>query len=242
MTRIDIAVANHLVSIPLARIAHFTPSRNLPHIMADGRLRSVKELSEDVRACYTATDLQRLDGFPDRVCCSMQYPNGYYFEQAMSRPDVVNFPDWVCLFINKMVAATEGTLFCPRNAAADNGALCIPGLAGLHSCYAPAVTGQGGQTRQRGKHHDPGSPTDIQAEVLVTAPISLSDVSAIVVPTEEAARQEYGRLHQLGLLPPPHIRWVVCVDMFNKWRIASAVRNSVYLDERLWQPVPGAVQ
>lgn len=236
MTKTDDAVAAHLASMPLARLAHFTPSRNLSHILADGELRSVKEMSEDVRSCYTATDLQRLDGFLDRVCCSMQYPNGYYFARAVSQPETVNFPDWVCLFINKMVAATEGTLFCPRNAAAAYGGLCTPGVAGLDSCYASSVTGQGGRTRHRGAHHDPGSPTDIQAEVLVTAPISLSDVHTIVVPSEEAARQEYGRLNQLCLLPPPHIRWVICADMFDKWRIASAVCNSVYLDETPWHP------
>jgi hypothetical protein len=149
----------------------------------------------------------------------------------------VNYPDWVCLLMDKMVAAAAGTLFCPRNAAAGSGVL-MPGVTGLRSCYAPSVTGQGGRTRCRGPNHDPGSPTDVQAEVLAIAPIRLSAVYAIVVPTEEAARQEYGRLTQLGLVLPGHIKWTVCADMFNEHKIASAVVNSVKLTETPWEPRP----
>jgi hypothetical protein len=102
-----------------------------------------------VRACYRATDLQRLDSYPDKVCCSLQYPNGFYFEKARLRPGTVNYPDRVCLLLDKTVAAMEGTLFCPRNAAAA-ASCAIPGAVGLNACYAPSVVGQGGVTRCRG--------------------------------------------------------------------------------------------
>lgn len=98
-------VAAALAAWPLARLTHFTPALNLPNIVADHQLRSVKNLAEDVRACYRATDLQRLDGYPDKVCCSLQYPNGFYFDIAKRRPDVINYPDWVCLLLDKYVAA-----------------------------------------------------------------------------------------------------------------------------------------
>lgn len=240
-SELDEAVAARLAAMPVARLAHFTPSKNLPNIIRDGMLRSVKDLSADVRACYTPTDLLRLDGFREKVCCSLQFPNGYYFARARTERQFLNYPDWVCLLMDKTVAAKSGTLFCPRNAASTSGA-CSPGVAGLESCYAPAVTGQGGITRQRGPQHDPGSPTDVQAEVLVTAPILLSAVTAIVVPTEAAAIQEHARLVQLTLPPPSHIQWKICPQMFEKLKIADAMRYSAYFAELPWTPTIVASQ
>lgn len=232
---LDTSVAAALASLPLARLPHFTPALNLPSIITDQQLRSVKDLSGDARACYRTTDLQRLDGYPDKVCCSLQYPNGFYFEIARHKADVINYPDWVCLLLDKNIAAAQGTLFCPRNAAASAGC-AIPGVAGLNACYASSVLGQGNQIRTRGPRHDPGSPTDVQAEVLVTAPVPLSAIHAIVFPTEAAADEEYGRLDRLGALPPSRIRWVISPGMFEKWRVADAVRYSRYFPETAWSP------
>jgi hypothetical protein len=232
---VNVEVADALAALPLARLTHFTPALNLPGIIADGQLRSVKDLSADVRACYRATDLQRLDDYPDRVCCSLQYPNGFYFDIARRKADIVNYPDWICLLLDKAVVATEDTLFCPRNAAAAaSGA--APGAAGLRACYAPSVLGQGGQTRTRGPRHDPGSPTDVQAEALVSAPVALAAIHGIVFPTEAAAVEEYGRLDRFGLLPPARMRWVISPGMFDKWMIASAVQSSCYFPEAAWSP------
>jgi hypothetical protein len=232
---VNIEVATALAALPLARLTHFTPALNLPSIFADGQLRSVKDLSEDVRACYRVTDLRRLDGYPDKVCCSLQYPNGFYFDIARHQADVINYPDWVCLLLDKAIAATEGTLFCPRNAAAS-ASRPICGVVGLSGCYAPSVRGQGGRTFTRGPQHDPGSPTDVQAEVLVTAPVPLSAIRAIVFPTEAAAAEEYGRLDRFGLLPPGGTRWVISSGMFDKWVIAAAVLSSRYFPETTWSP------
>jgi hypothetical protein len=232
---INVEVAAALAALPLTRLTHFTPALNLPSIFIDQQLRSVKDLREDVRACYRATDLHRLDGYPDKICCSLQFPNGFYFEIARRKADVINYPDWVCLLLDKTVAATDGALFCARNAAAGARDL-IPAAAGLHACYAPSVRGQGGQIRTRGPQHDPGSPTDVQAEVLVAAPVPLSAIHAIVFPTKAAAVEEYGRLDRLGALPPEGIRWVVSPGMFQKWTITDAVRSSRYFLETTWTP------
>lgn len=230
---VDAEAAAALAAQPLARLTHFTPSINLPSIFEDGQLRSVKELGEDVRACYRSTDLERLDGYPDKICCSLQYPNGFYFHIARGKPATINYPDWVCLLLDKTVAAAVGTRFCPRNAAAGES---IAGAAGLNACYAPNVLGQGGRIRSRGDRHDPGSPTDVQAEVLVNAPLPVSAIHAIVFPTEAAAQEEYGRLDRFGLLPPAGIRWLVSPGMFDKWAIAAAVLSSRYFPEAEWSP------
>ena len=228
-------VAAALAALPLARLTHFTPALNLPNIFADGQLRSVKDLSEDVRACYRATDLQRLDGYPDKVCCSLQYPNGFYFDIARRQANVINYPDWVCLLLDKTIAATEGTLFCPRNAAAASSRR-VAGAAGLNACYAASVRGQGGRTFTRGPRHDPGSPTDVQAEVLVTAPVLVAAIHAIVFPSESAAVEEHGRLDRFGLLPHARMRWLIAPGMFDKWAIAAAVQSSRYFPETTWSP------
>ncbi|MGW5646218.1 DarT ssDNA thymidine ADP-ribosyltransferase family protein [Saccharopolyspora sp. NPDC003752] len=232
---VNVEVATALAALPLTRLTHFTPALNLPSVLADRQLRSVKDLSADVRACYRVTDLQRLDGYQDRICCSLQYPNGFYFDIARRKNDVVNYPDWICLLLDKTVAASEGTLFCPRNAAAAAGQVA-PGVDGLRACYAPTVRGQGGQSRTRGPQHDPGSPTDVQAEVLVAAPVPLSAIHAIVFPSEAAAVEEYGRLDRFGILPPDDVQWVVSPGMFEKWTIATAVRTSQYFPEITWTP------
>lgn len=234
-------MAAQLASMPLARLTHFTPASNLAHIVADGELRSVSDMDSDVLACYSPTDRERWDGYRDKLCCSMQYPNGFYFAKARTKPDAVNYPDWVCLLLNKMTAAREGTLFSPINAAAY-AAHPTAGVAALKSCYAPSVAGSGNRLRSRGAQHDPGSPTDVQAEVLVTAPVPLSAVHAIVVPTVESAREEYARLRQLGLVPPTTIDWVVCADMFDKNAITNAVFASRYLTETTWVPDATALQ
>jgi hypothetical protein len=230
---LDPVVAAELADMKLARLAHFTPARNLPHILRDGQLRSVADLAEDVRACYTATDLKRLDGRRDRVCCSLQYPNGFYFGIAKHNAASQNYPDWVCLLLDKTVAASPDTLFCPRNAASSAG-LLRSGVEGLRACYAPTVIGQ--RAYNRGPNHDPGSPTDVQAEVLVVAPVPMSAIRAIVFPNEAAAQEEYGRLDRFGLVPPRSVNYVISPAMFDKWAITRAVQNSQYFSETLWSP------
>lgn len=216
--------------MPLTRLTHFTPSRNLPHILQDGELRSVADMTDDVRACYNPTDLKRLDGQLDKISCSFQFPNSFYWEIA--RRASVNYPDWTCLVIDKMAAAMNGTFFCPRNASAERG---TPGLDALRRCYAPTVVGQGGKTRSRGARHDPRSATDVQAEVQLVAPVPLSVVRAMVFPTREAAEEEYGRLDRLSLIPRG-LTWLVAGKMFDKWAVSKAVTDSQYFQEDPWFP------
>lgn len=229
--------------MPLTRLTHFTPAINLPSILSDGEIRSVAHLAADVRACYRQTDLARLDGYPDRVCCSLQYPNGFYFDIARVKQAFRNFPDWICLLLDKRAASVEGTLFCPRNAAAST-SWPKPGVQALDACYAASVAGQGGMARTRGPLHDPASPTDVQAEVLLPAPVPLSVVHAIVFPEVAAATEEYGRLDRFGMLPLAGMRWVVSAGMFDKGKITTAVQSSRRFPEVDWQqpPSPGALQ
>ena len=235
--QVDPEVAAALEALPLTRLVHVTPALALPSILIDGELRSTSDLKDDARGSYRAIDRDRLDGQLSKISCSFQYPNSYYLRRARHKLSIHNFPDWVCLLLDKSVAAHAGTLFCHRNAAAK-GARPIAGVEGLRACFAAEVRGHRGRTYTRGRLHDPASPTDIQAEVLVTAPIALSAVHAIVFKTEADARQEYGRLDQLGVSLPDHLRWMVAEGMFKWPRVKAAVQTSKFFPMNDWSPVP----
>jgi len=82
----------------ITRLCHFTPSRNLAQIVAGKTgILATSKLQEDERSVYTATDLQRLDGFREHICCSIEYPNAWYFEKARGKE--LLFKDWVVLLV-----------------------------------------------------------------------------------------------------------------------------------------------
>ena len=104
----------------ISRLCHFTPTRNLVHIVTgSGGLLSTQRLNENERSAFNPTDLQRLDGFPDHVCCSIQYPNPWYFDAARRRERL--FPDWVVLLIDPRCIWQDGTKFSVGNAATGMG-------------------------------------------------------------------------------------------------------------------------
>ena len=104
----------------VTRLCHFTPSRNLAHIASDTRgILASRHLKGDEAAIFNPTDKARLDGHTGHVCCSIQYPNAWYFRRARENERL--FPDWVVLLIDARYLWQAGTKFCPRNAAAGHG-------------------------------------------------------------------------------------------------------------------------
>jgi ssDNA thymidine ADP-ribosyltransferase DarT-like protein len=219
----------------VTRVCHFTPSRNLPHILRDGEVRATKDLAEDVRAVYTATDLDRLDGHPDKVCCTIEYPNAYYWNKARAKGEAPLFPTWVVLLIDAAVLFRPGTLFCTGNASKGFGATARAGADGLLAAYAPAVTGSGDRTFTRGPSHLPASPTDLQAEVLVPGPIPLTDVLAIAVATVEQAATERAILSRLSH-PVGKVKWMIAPLMFQPTGLAAAIQAGRRPPETFWSP------
>jgi hypothetical protein len=205
------------------RLCHFTPSRNLPHILHDGQIRSTKNLAEDVRAVYAATDLARFDGFPDRVCCTIEYPNAYYWAKAREQGEARLFPDWVVLLIDPQVARPD-TLFCTGNASRGSGSTAQAGHEGLQGLFADSVEGSRGSTFTRRQSHLQACPTDLQAELLISAPIDLRAVQAIVVDSDDQAATEVSRLAQASL-PIDSLKWVVAPTFFQPYELARAVRG-----------------
>jgi hypothetical protein len=210
------------------------------HILEDGQIRSSKDLAENASEYFDPTDILRLDRHPDKVCCSFQYPNGYYLSQARRKPEVINYPGWVCLLLDPELLLRPGTQFCGCNAARHNGIHVHQGGRALLDCFAPTATPD---TRwSRGKAHHPGAATDLQAEALVPGPVDLSYLRGIVLPSEAEARSLYGVLARYNF-EPERFHWIVAPVFFDRDRLQSRVRFGGEIPETDWAPpiVKGAV-
>lgn len=216
----------------ISRLCHFTPSRNLPHILDLGAVLPTQSLKDDIRAVFNPTDLQRLDGFESHVCCSVQYPNGWYFSQKRAAEDI--FPDWVVLLIDPVFLWMEGTQYCRRNAAAQGGSLVVPGYAGYQGMFADQVVGARGRTYERRPDHLGSCPTDNQAEVLVPHGIPWERVHGIAFRNETQAQRDLARLSLLGLSIGDR-QGVVAPDMYNKHKLSSAILWGRPIEEAQWE-------
>lgn len=218
----------------ITRLCHFTPSRNLLHILTTEQgILATKKLEENERNVFTPTDLQRLDRHEDHICCSIEFPNAWYFEQVKSKDNL--FRDWVVLFINPKYLWFPGTRFCHRNAASNYGTNIIEGEEGFKAMFADTVSGAYGKTRCRCPNHLPCSPTDDQAEVLVPDQITISDILAIAVPTETQVKQEVTRLRILGITEDRY-KFVILPEIFDARTISNLIRSGKRPRETLWIP------
>ncbi|MGW0282122.1 DarT ssDNA thymidine ADP-ribosyltransferase family protein [Streptomyces sp. NPDC004009] len=230
MTTPETVLQQALARSRATRLAHFTPARNLYHILQDGAIRSSKDLADNAPEHFDPTDRERFDRNPDKVCCTFQYPNGYYLAQARNKPEFHNYPDWVCLFLDIELALTPGTLFAPCNAAKQNGALLRPGPSALLECFAPTSDGW-----SRKPQHLPGAATNLQAEVLVPGPIDLRHVQVVAVPSVEAAETEWARLTMLSA-DPGRLSWAVSSVLFDRNELSNRVRFGRAIQQVPWTP------
>ena len=202
----------------ITRLCHFTPSRNLGHIAQDPRgILASRHLAESEKAVFNPTDSARLDGFPGHVCCSIQYPNAWYFRKAREQERL--FEDWVVLLIDPRYLWHIGTKFCPRNAAAEHGRLVGDGADAFEALFDETIEGQ--RTFRRGPRHLASLPTDEQAEVLIPDRVERRDVIGIVVCDEAQAKRELARLKILGHRSP---LLAIAPDFFEPYRLSRLLR------------------
>ena len=210
----------------ITRLCHFTPSRNLAHIASDPRgILASRHLQEDEAVILNPTDKVRLDGYRDHVCCSIQYPNAWYFKKARENERL--FRDWAVLLIDARYLWQTGTMFCPRNAAAGGGRLVRGGVAAFDAMFADAV--EGFRTYRRGPTHPDFLPTDEQAEVLIPDRIGHGDVQGIAVRDDGQAAREVSRLELQGLRVPPI---VVVPEFFAPATLSGNLRSGRRPSER----------
>ena len=130
-----LSVAEALERVRVTRIVHFTPAKNLWGIFTDEMIRTSEDLAANADS-YCVTDHERLDRRRTHTCCSFEYPNAYYQRKARSKSPLINYPDWVCLILNRELVKRPGTLFAPCNAAKNSGAFLAEGGQAVRDCWA----------------------------------------------------------------------------------------------------------
>jgi len=220
----------------ISRLTHFTPLRNLVHIAtSDDGLLSTKALTDEERSAFNPQDLERLDGFPDHISCSIEHPNAYYLrrKRTEARGEERIFPDWVCLLIAPGHLWRDSTLLCPHNAAGRCGVNVGSGIECFKSLFAANVDApQGVWTRAR---QPACCPTDAQAEVLVHRQIPPTDILGIAVESEAQAGDTYARLLQLEA-PVEELPILVCPDFYSPTVLANGLRIGRRPVEQEWHP------
>ncbi|MCC3332931.1 DarT ssDNA thymidine ADP-ribosyltransferase family protein [Nocardia abscessus] len=227
-----ITVEEALKRVPVSRLIHFTPVSNLEGIFRDQAIRSRSDLATNSADSYDATDYRRFDNNHGHVCCSFEYPNSYYQNQASQKTEFVNYPDWVSLVLNVELIKRPGTMFSPRNAAKQNGAWLEEGGQAMLNCWANPSPG--GRYPRRPKHN-PAVPTDLQSEVHIPGAISLSEVSAIIARSAEHARSLFGFLHSFGY-QPARLEWRYAPMFFEPVRLRDAIWSGESVPEYVWSP------
>ena len=228
----DVAAA--AASLFFTRLVHFTPARNLSHILRDGQLRSSKDLADNAASQFSPTDRERYDAHPNHLCCSFEYPNAYYRQLAGQKREYVNYPNWVHFTLQRDLVERPGTLFSGCNAAKAGGQYLRPGARALLDCWAnPSIPDR---WIRRDTHH-PGVPTDLQAEVLIPGPVPLSAVTGIVVASEAVALELYGMLRRVHL-DPDQLEWRVAPVIYNKDALRIHIQSGRTPAEIVWTPRP----
>lgn len=211
------------------RLCHFTPSRSVAHILANGPgLLASSRLCDDERAVFNPTDLDRLDGHPGHVCCSIEFPNAWNFKAA--RDKEAAFPDWVVLYLRPHYLWQPGTRFCQVNAARGKGCRVEDGFDAFHRMFEEPVEGAG--TFRRGPAHPPYLPTDEQAEVLVPDSIARADILGVAVRDEGQAKRQMVQWRMLRVDGPPVF---LVPEFYRPGVLSNLVRAGRRPEERLWR-------
>jgi hypothetical protein len=220
----------------ISRLVHITPLRNLVHIVtSDAGLKSTKMLLEEERSEFSQQDLERLDGHPDHISCTIEYPNAYYMrsKKKVARGEARIFPNWVCLLLAPTHLWADSTLLCPHNAGGRGGNRVSAGLKTFMSMFADQIEApQDTWIRQR---QPECCPTDAQAEVLVRRQIPLKDVLGIVVETKSQAADTYVILDQLEA-PVDKMPLFVSPEFYVPSRLSARLRNGGLPFEEPWNP------
>ena len=203
----------------ITRLCHFSPSRNLAHILSgrQGILAS-RHFNDDEAAIYNPTDKLRLDGYRDHVNCSIQYPNAWYFSTA--RQDETLFKDWVVILVDVRYLWQIGTNFCPINAASGHGQFVASGREAYERLFDGVI--EGTYTFRRGPAHPAFLPTDEQAEVLIPDRITIPDLLGVVVKDDDQAAREVAALRLQSLDIP---RLLVVPEFFNARELSDMLRS-----------------
>ena len=147
------------------RLCHFTHVSNLSNILKNGILSSSN-------IPYSQwNDKDRVDGYTEYVCTSVELPNTYCLNNMVQKTGT-NIEDWVIFKINPYII-DDTSLFCPVNAAKERGKYVSDGVEAYESIFL-----NDGWTRN--PNWISRVPSNLQAEVLIKEYIPVSQIEAII--------------------------------------------------------------
>jgi hypothetical protein len=227
----DPALGVRIQELGITRLCHLTPTRNFVHIAAEGNgLLSITQLNNEARAVFQQQDMNRWDGHPDHISCSIQYPNAWYLrKKKVAFGEAANFPDWTMLGIHPCHLLREDTLFCPQNAAKGSGAGLRGGLAGFEALY------EKDGPYPRSPDRIAACPSNDQAEAMIYQRIPLDDITTIFVPNAEQAARQYVQLEAIGV-DPNAFGYVIAPTFFEAYSLSTEMRNGTPPSETDWNP------
>lgn len=219
-----VKISQEVTARGITRLCHFTQSRKLAHIVCNSRgIMATAEMREFAPDLLDVTDTERLDGYPDHISCSIEFPNIWYLELIKDRDPLFN--EWVVLFLKPSLLWKNGTLFCCRNASAQRGHLVKGGYSGFQNMFQPEIIGARNLKFCRTPEMLSCCTTDDQAEVLVSSNVPREDIIGVGVCSDDQAERESVRLR---LLPDAiHLNWIVVPQIFTSewsWFVRSGRR------------------
>lgn len=156
--------------------------KNLPHILADGKIHTARELITRYgreRAARLLHDPRRYEQFAvglDYINASLTIPN---VELLYHRSKSEWQSEWVHFALDLSLLNLSDSRFSPVSAAAGRGKFIAPGIEGFRALFVKSVEDY---TRQSLSNNEPTHP---QAEVLIKGPLDLASVLTIYVPDRE---------------------------------------------------------
>lgn len=196
-----------LIKRGATRLCHFTKTKSLVHILdsIEGIVAS-DFIKSDIK---NQNDLSRCDGQTDYVCCSLEYPNSWYWKKAVNRDQDLVFSDWVVLVIDLSIIKQAKIKYSPCNAAKNNGYYISEDLSKFNKLFDNPLTI--GQPRYRETNMLKCCPTDDQAEILIYKNIPLRYIKSIIAGNENVANNINAILKTLG----KNIEIIIAPDVCN---------------------------
>lgn len=209
-------VAHELRRRGISLLLHSTHLyKNLPQILADGKLHTARSLKEiyGADASRYLHDPYRYEKFTvglDYINASLSIPN---VELLYRRSKSEWTGDWIHFAVSLSLLSREDTLFCQVSAATDLGKHLKTGVVGMRAMFADKI-----------EHHSRDGlphnvPTHPQAEVLIRGSLPLSDVRKIIVPNENIAAEVKRLCETRGLTVK--IETLPQLFIWPKWLIKS---------------------
>lgn len=202
---------DYLIKRGVTRLCHFTKIKSFVHILnSNSGILATNSIALDVKA---QNDLCRCDGNLDYICCSIEYPNSWYWGKVKERDDDVIFRDWVILCIDLDILKYQKIKFSPCNAAFGNGRYIKEKISEFSTLFDTIINIQG-KIRQRTSEMLTCCPTDDQAEILVHTNVPWRYINCVIVGNESTAENIYAILKtchkKLNIIIAPDVcntRW-----------------------------------